>query len=130
MERGKPASLPSLKDALAGVVEVDGSDDGEQKQKEGVVHLPKIKRPPPVLDDNLWDEIKTEVKRKSMHEPATSVEEGDGVQQEGTTADLGNIVEQEDAEEESVDSLANQIKAQIGMYCTQLLQHMLSLFIV
>jgi hypothetical protein len=33
-----------------------------------------MKRPPPVLDDNLWDEIATEVKRKSMLDPTTSAE--------------------------------------------------------
>ena len=91
-----------------------------QGQSPGV-ELPKMKRPPPVLDDNLWDEITTEVKRKSMHEPASGVEESDDAE-DATAAGAseepahdpsaeGPAPKQEAADsEESVDALANQIK--------------------
>jgi len=114
----KPSSLPSIQDALAGVMESDGSFKSEDANE-----LPKLQRPPPVLDDNLWDEITTEVKRKSMHEPASLEEEEDEEEEDGEAAVEGTATEaastlQEVQEKtspvDSVDALANQIKAQIG----------------
>ena len=73
LERVKPAMLPSLKDALSDVVDVD---DAAPKNAAKGVQLAKLQRPPPVMDDNLWDEITTEVvKRKSMHDPAVLKED-------------------------------------------------------
>jgi len=134
LERAKPASLPPLKEALAGITEVSGAGDASKDVTEGGGGLPKMKRPPPVLDDNLWDEITTEVKRKSMHEPASGVEESDDAE-DATAAGAseepahdpsaeGPAPKQEAADsEESVDALANQIKAHIGKCMRPALRH-------
>ena len=69
LERSKPTALPPLKDALDGVLEI-GCDDAQSNT--GVpAKLPKMQRAPPVLDDNLWEEITTEIKRKSLHDPSS-----------------------------------------------------------
>ncbi len=125
LERAKPASLPPLKEALAGITELAGAVDAPQAVTEGGGELPKMKRPPPVLDDNLWDEITTEVKRKSMHEPASGQEENDDAEHAAAAAASEEPAQEASAEgpspaqeaadsEESVDALANQIKAHIG----------------
>ena len=72
LERSKPTALPPLKDALAGVLEIDCDDaDDAQSNTDVPAKLPKMQRAPPVLDDNLWEEITTEIKRKSLHEPSS-----------------------------------------------------------
>lgn len=115
----KPSALPSLKDALAGVMEADGASEESETGKE----LPKMQRPPPVLDDNLWDEITTEVKRKSMYEPVLVEDDADESEQsavEEAVTESAPALQEEvtpaasvDAEP-SLDDLANHIKAQIG----------------
>ena len=116
LERAKPAQLPCLKDVLSGAVDAE-------EQQEAPAKLPKMQRPPPVLDDNLWHAITTEVKRKSM-QPALSLNEADEADEaekdparEPPSEDEND--ETEDAE--SVDALANKIKTQIGTYTTVLM---------
>ncbi len=117
LERAKPAALPSLKEALAGIMDLSGAGNAPQAVNEGGGEQPK-KRPPPVLDDNLWDEIATEVKRKSMLDPTVSeVALDDDEQQEDTAAESAEgaaPLEEAAGSAESVDALANQIKAHIG----------------
>lgn len=124
LERAKPAALPPLKEALAGVMDLSGAGKAPQTVNEGGGEQPKMKRPPPVLDDNLWDEIATEVKRKSMFDPTASAEALDDDEQqddraaqstEPATSAEGDVpLEEAAGSAESADALANQIQAHIG----------------
>jgi hypothetical protein len=124
LERAKPAALPPLKEALAGIMDLSGAGNAPQTVNEGGGEQPKMKRPPPVLDDNLWDEIATEVKRKSMLDPTASAEalDDDELQDDtaaestepATSAEGAAHMQEAAGSAEPVDALANQIKAHIG----------------
>jgi hypothetical protein len=128
LELAKPAALPPLKEALAGIMDLSGAGNAPQTVNEGGGEQPKMKRPPPVLDDNLWDEIATEVKRKSMLDPTASAEALDDDELQDDTAaestepatapaestEGAAPLEEAAGSAASVDALANQIKAHIG----------------
>ena len=113
LERAKPALLPPLKDALSGVVDVDSAGP----DISGGMQLPKIQRPPPVMDDVLWDEITTEVvKRKSMHDPSALEEDGEkNKEQELSPSGAPELIEQSEPSA-SQDDQTSQDPADTGMH--------------
>jgi hypothetical protein len=115
LERSKPTMLPPLKDALLGAVDAEGVST---ETAQGAMQLPKIQRPPPVLDDNLWDEITTEVvKRKSMHEVPCSDEDSSQAQALSPTSASTSELEAEPKYQDAADPAASEIvpQAEIGM---------------
>ena len=110
LERSKPTMLPPLKDALSGTVDVEGVSS---ETAEGDMQLPKIQRPPPVLDDNLWDMITTEVvKRKSMHEGPCADEDSCKAEALSPTSVSTSKLEEEPKRRDNADSAASEIMAQ------------------